>query len=429
MSITKEQQQALDDALVPREQHLRIGNTNYRLSTTFKPKEPTFQVALDICPKVPGHKFVDPPFEEEILLFMSDLSYPGNIKSLSKAQILWGMYHQKNINYVYLLWEYLVYQIENKVSKRNKDMYYPRFTKVIINHFMSQDQSIPRRNKVDWHMASDDPILTTMRFIPQHEVYKVRAILLDNLTLNMKESEVYKTYYAFATGKAIPKPKYVRRPTKEKTKHVPKAYADKESKLLLRWLDQERRSNLPKDWRLYLKLHCAHEGTDVKLGVPDNDDDTDNEDDDDQNDDNADNESDDDQDDDQNNDDDLGDELDKEETNEENEANELYKDLNVNMEGRDTEMIDAPHTIVQTTQVIEDYSCTDTDDFSEFKQTKQFAAVVSSIPGIVDTYLANKMNEAVKQLFNYSQTDSEMKLKPKMKINKLDDNIKKIIKD
>ncbi|GJZ34276.1 hypothetical protein Tco_0580093 [Tanacetum coccineum] len=35
---------------------------------------------------------------------------------------------------------------------------------------MSQDQSIPRRNKVDWHVANDDPILTTMRFIPQHEV-------------------------------------------------------------------------------------------------------------------------------------------------------------------------------------------------------------------------------------------------------------------
>ncbi|GJT39772.1 retrovirus-related pol polyprotein from transposon TNT 1-94 [Tanacetum coccineum] len=47
-SMTKEQQQALDDALVPREQHLTIGSCNYRLSTTFKPKEPTFQVALDV---------------------------------------------------------------------------------------------------------------------------------------------------------------------------------------------------------------------------------------------------------------------------------------------------------------------------------------------------------------------------------------------
>ncbi|GKA94576.1 retrovirus-related pol polyprotein from transposon TNT 1-94 [Tanacetum coccineum] len=53
MSITKEQQQALDDALVPREQRLQIGSCNYILSTTFKPKEPTFQVALDVLSLTP----------------------------------------------------------------------------------------------------------------------------------------------------------------------------------------------------------------------------------------------------------------------------------------------------------------------------------------------------------------------------------------
>ncbi|GJR11657.1 hypothetical protein Tco_0794309 [Tanacetum coccineum] len=74
---------------------------------------------------------------------------------------------------------------------------------------MPQDQSIPRRNKVDWHMANDDPILTTMRFIPQHEVVqKYGAILPDYLiTPAMKESKAFKTYYAFAIGKATPKPK------------------------------------------------------------------------------------------------------------------------------------------------------------------------------------------------------------------------------
>ncbi|GKC07151.1 hypothetical protein Tco_0998761 [Tanacetum coccineum] len=115
MSMTKEQQQALDDALVPREQRLTIGSCNYRLSTTFKPKEPTFQVALDvltltpfylafliiasvptiymqenmllICLKLPGQKFVDPPFEEEILTFISELGYPGNIKLLSDVKV------------------------------------------------------------------------------------------------------------------------------------------------------------------------------------------------------------------------------------------------------------------------------------------------------------------------------------------------------
>ncbi|GJY03504.1 hypothetical protein Tco_0369444 [Tanacetum coccineum] len=52
-SIIKEQQQALDDALVPWEQRLLIGICNYRLSTTFKPKEPTFQVSLDVLSLTP----------------------------------------------------------------------------------------------------------------------------------------------------------------------------------------------------------------------------------------------------------------------------------------------------------------------------------------------------------------------------------------
>nr|GFA65645.1 hypothetical protein [Tanacetum cinerariifolium] len=49
-----------------------------------------------------------------------------------------------------------------------------------------------------------------------------------------------------------------------------------------------------------------------------------------------------------------GDELDEEETNEEDEGDELYRDVNVNLEGRDIDMIDAQQTNVQTTQVIED---------------------------------------------------------------------------
>nr|GEV42331.1 hypothetical protein [Tanacetum cinerariifolium] len=53
MSITKEQQQAWDEAFVRREQCLTIGSCNYRLSIAFKPKEPTFQVALDVLSLTP----------------------------------------------------------------------------------------------------------------------------------------------------------------------------------------------------------------------------------------------------------------------------------------------------------------------------------------------------------------------------------------
>ncbi|GJW85441.1 hypothetical protein Tco_0158586 [Tanacetum coccineum] len=47
-------------------------------------------------------------------------------------------------------------------------------------------------------------------------------------------------------------------------------------------------------------------------------------------------------------------EMDKEATHEEDKANELYRDVNVNLEGRDIVMIDAPLPNVQATQEIED---------------------------------------------------------------------------
>ncbi|GJT50253.1 hypothetical protein Tco_0976410 [Tanacetum coccineum] len=71
------------------------------------------------------------------------------------------------------------------------------------------------------------------------------------------------------------------------------------------------------------------------------------------------------------------------------------------------------------------------NNFSEFNQTNQFAAVVSSIPDIVDAYLSNKMHEAVKtdvQLQSERLRDEAQSENADF-INKLDDNIKKLIKN
>ncbi|GJS37062.1 hypothetical protein Tco_0535444 [Tanacetum coccineum] len=70
-------------------------------------------------------------------------------------------------------------------------------------------------------------------------------------------------------------------------------------------------------------------------------------------------------------------------------------------------------------------------EFYEYKQTNQFAEIVSSIPGIVDAYLVDKMNEAVKTAVQL-QSDrlrDEAQAENEDFLTKLDDNIKKIIKD
>nr|GEU29971.1 hypothetical protein [Tanacetum cinerariifolium] len=60
-------------------------------------------------------------------------------------------------------------------------MPYPRFTKVIINHFISMDKKISMRNRIKLHIIRDDSLL------------------------DIKDSEAYKTYYDFATGKVPPR--------------------------------------------------------------------------------------------------------------------------------------------------------------------------------------------------------------------------------
>ncbi|GKE09993.1 hypothetical protein Tco_1413544, partial [Tanacetum coccineum] len=168
-----------------------------------------------------------------------------------------------------------------------------------------------------------------------------------------------------------------------------------------------------------------------------------------------------------------GEELNKE-TGEEEEVNELYMDVNVNLEGRDTEMTDAqltnvhgfisymfnpnPDTGIDSILNLntESTSLVDVPVSTTVKMppssattippplviliqplqqtpvsTPTIVPIVSLIPGIVDTYLANKMNEAVKTAIQL-QSDrlrDEAQAENADFINKLDDNIKKIIKE
>nr|GFD12306.1 hypothetical protein [Tanacetum cinerariifolium] len=99
--------------------------------------------------------------------------------------------------------------VEYKNLKKSNEMYYPRFTKVIIHHFMSKDQSIPRRNKVNWHYVRDDHMFSTIKLASRHQnTQQFGALLPIELTNEeIMNSNAYKEYYAIATGAAPPKPK------------------------------------------------------------------------------------------------------------------------------------------------------------------------------------------------------------------------------
>nr|GFA69207.1 hypothetical protein [Tanacetum cinerariifolium] len=243
METTIEQQTALDESLVPSTQRLRIGRSNFRLPSDIQSKEATLQVVYDvlrnsplfrafqvtadvseiymqefwataklhhnsirfkidtrksvldleafremlhISPRIPNQPFADLPTEEEILVFL-----------------------RINIDFAYLIWEDLVYQVEHKSQKRSNEMNYPRFTKVIIDFFMTRKPSISRRNRIHWHYVRDDALFSTIKVVSRHQTtQQYGAILPIELnTAEIRNSKAYKEYHACAMREAAPKPK------------------------------------------------------------------------------------------------------------------------------------------------------------------------------------------------------------------------------
>ncbi|GJR35659.1 hypothetical protein Tco_1211343 [Tanacetum coccineum] len=151
-------------------------------------------------------------------------SLSGNTSSLdnlclSRAQILWGMYHQKNVDYVELRWEDFIYQIDNKAYKNQEKMYHPRFTKVIIYYFLTQDKTLSWRNNIGMHTFRDDYLINTLRFVSTKEETQIYgSILPESLTSpEMKETKTYKTYLV-STEEPTGKSKRVKRPANKSTK-------------------------------------------------------------------------------------------------------------------------------------------------------------------------------------------------------------------
>nr|GEZ15425.1 hypothetical protein [Tanacetum cinerariifolium] len=173
----------------------------------------TFRNMLHISPRVPGQSFDELPFEEEILDFLRFLGHSAQIKTLTDV----------NINKLFQPWRSFTAVInkcltgkvpastvlEHKNQKKSNEMYYPRFTKVIIHHFITKKPSIPRRNKVNWHYVRDDILFSTIKVVSRHQNTKQYGAILPIELMNedIRNTKSYKEYYACATGEAAPKPK------------------------------------------------------------------------------------------------------------------------------------------------------------------------------------------------------------------------------
>nr|GEU41906.1 hypothetical protein [Tanacetum cinerariifolium] len=243
------QQASLDNALDPFKNRLKIKRCNARIAFTKPQKEEAYQFwntikkigkidaydfKLDkkkcrvdtevfheihqICPRLPNQDFVELPFEDDLLSFIKEFGYSGNCKMLSTIRT--DQIHHPWRTFAAVINKCIFgkttgldrlresrAQIIEISSARKEHMPYLRFTKVIINHFISKDNTIPMRNRINLHNVYDDTLLATLKFASKIEDYqKYGTLIPDGMTSQyIKDFKAYKTYVDYATGKVPPK--------------------------------------------------------------------------------------------------------------------------------------------------------------------------------------------------------------------------------
>ncbi|GJV02469.1 hypothetical protein Tco_1336038 [Tanacetum coccineum] len=179
----KEQQAVCDDKLVPSDDRVKISKSNLIMDPSMHQPWRTFGSIINIC--------------------LSGKTLSNDRLRSSRIRILWGIYHNANVDYAALIWADLQYQIDNRQSKvrRREIMPYPMFTKAIIHHFKTKHKSISTRQGSPYHTVDDDEVLDRPKFINKGDIYQVYGKPIPDkwITDEIKKSEAYKMYFKYST--------------------------------------------------------------------------------------------------------------------------------------------------------------------------------------------------------------------------------------
>ncbi|GKC89515.1 hypothetical protein Tco_1150164, partial [Tanacetum coccineum] len=86
-------------------------------------------------------------------------------------------------------------------------MPYPRFTKIIINHFLKQHKSLSNLNHKHYHTIKDDGIVSRLKFVRISEDYQEYGLPIPNVMLTdaIKRLESYQMFIKYSTHQISPK--------------------------------------------------------------------------------------------------------------------------------------------------------------------------------------------------------------------------------
>nr|GFA40952.1 hypothetical protein [Tanacetum cinerariifolium] len=242
IETTIDQHVALDEALVPSTQRLRIGRSNFQLPSDIQSKESAFQVVYDvlrnspffraflvmadvpkiymqefwataklhhnsihfkmdtkksvldleafremlhISPRIPSQSFAKLPFEEEILEILRFLRHSDEIRYLTDV----------NVNKLYQSWRSLALVINKCLTGKSsgstvldylKHKFYGDFIResTLIMLILSRKilcirkPSIPRQNRINWHYVRDDVMFSTIKVVSRHQTTQQYGVIL-----------------------------------------------------------------------------------------------------------------------------------------------------------------------------------------------------------------------------------------------------------
>nr|GEW67187.1 hypothetical protein [Tanacetum cinerariifolium] len=393
MDTIIDQQVARDEALIPHAKRLRIVRSNFRLLSNIKSKESTLQLVYDvllltpffkaflvtadvpeiymemlhICPRLLHQPFVEPPFEEEILAFLHFLGHSAVIRKHTNVNI--NKLHQPWRSFASIIKKCLTGKSSGYDSLRS---YTPKPKDNVWKTRSSSDTTITPPTAAAAMTEAQQLKLATKRSLQQTHISQARdGDDVDEDNDGEEGNDGDDDQEAEGDDKT----------DDEEEGGDDEQDFDKEEFIHPSLSTHAKKE--PKDEESFDHILKTPKETDDEGNGEEN----------------------------------LGLNVGWEEGHdEEEEEDELYKDINIIQERG-----------IQTTQEVEDLHVTVTlvnpdalttllqdlpnfgslfgfdhrlktleENFSEFMQTNQFAGAVSAIPGIVQRYMDQQMNEAVK---------------------------------
>ncbi|GJX33707.1 hypothetical protein Tco_0245264 [Tanacetum coccineum] len=153
-----------------------------------------FRKILDICPRKEGEDFTEVQNDEDTLTFLVDLGYSGPLHKYTNMfvdtciQPWWtsglALHQQVSIWKDNLARTNIAYQIDHRREKksRRENMPYPRFTKVIIDYFLSKHKSLKKLKFQHFHTIKDDGV----------NIQRVHPVFMVKLPPSRAEGKVLK---------------------------------------------------------------------------------------------------------------------------------------------------------------------------------------------------------------------------------------------